>query len=73
MVEFGKTEDVGRRMGMLMTILSLGALAGPPLSGAINSATGGFEAVGYFAGMDHHAPLIMVLKADGGGNDFQDP
>jgi MFS family permease len=51
MVEFGTTEDVGRRMGMFMTIFALGALAGPPISGAINAVTGGFEAVGYYAGM----------------------
>jgi hypothetical protein len=35
---------------MFMSIFSLGALAGPPISGAINTATGGFEAVGYYAG-----------------------
>jgi MFS transporter, MCT family, solute carrier family 16 (monocarboxylic acid transporters), member 10 len=46
----GALEDVGRRSGMLMTIVAMGALAGPPISGAINVATGGFAAVGYFAG-----------------------
>jgi len=46
----GDTKDVGRRLGMFMSIFSLGALAGPPISGAINTATGGFEAVGYYAG-----------------------
>jgi MFS transporter, MCT family, solute carrier family 16 (monocarboxylic acid transporters), member 10 len=50
MMEFGDTKDVGRRLGMFMSIFSLGALAGPPISGAINTATGGFEAVGYYAG-----------------------
>ena len=50
MMAFGNAEDVGRRLGMFMTIFSLGALAGPPISGAINTATGGFEAVGYYAG-----------------------
>lgn len=49
-MEFGDTEDVGRRVGMFMSILALGALAGPPISGAINTATGGFAAVGYYAG-----------------------
>jgi len=33
-----------------MSILALGALAGPPISGAINAATGGFKVVGYYAG-----------------------
>jgi MCP family monocarboxylic acid transporter-like MFS transporter 10 len=45
----GEIEDVGRRIGMSMTILAFGALAGPPISGAIISARG-FEAAGYYAG-----------------------
>jgi len=50
MIEFGETGDVGRRIGMFTTIFAVGALVGPPISGAIYVATGGFEAVGYFAG-----------------------
>lgn len=50
MIAFGEMHDVGRRVGMAMTILALGALAGPPISGAINNKTGGFTAVGYYAG-----------------------
>lgn len=49
-MDLGDTSDVGRRIGMFMSILALGALAGPPISGAINTATGGFVAVGWFAG-----------------------
>ncbi|KAK0474234.1 major facilitator superfamily domain-containing protein [Armillaria novae-zelandiae] len=49
-IEFGDTADVGRRVGMMMSILAVGALVGPPISGSINAATGGFEAVGYYAG-----------------------
>ncbi|KAF8900548.1 MFS general substrate transporter [Mucidula mucida] len=49
-MEFGDASDVGRRIGMMMSILALGALAGPPISGAINTGTDGFEAVGYYAG-----------------------
>jgi MFS transporter, MCT family, solute carrier family 16 (monocarboxylic acid transporters), member 10 len=48
--EFGETDDVGRRVGMFMITLGLGALAGPPISGAILTASGGFKAVGYYAG-----------------------
>ena len=48
---FGDIEDVGRRVGMALTILASGALAGPPISGAINKATDGFKTVGYYAGM----------------------
>lgn len=45
--------NVGLRVGMSMSILAIGALAGPPISGAINQATGNFTSVGYYAGMDH--------------------
>lgn len=51
MIAFGEIEDVGRRVGMAMTIIAIGALAGPPISGAINRATGGYEVVGFYAGM----------------------
>ncbi|CAE6362960.1 unnamed protein product [Rhizoctonia solani] len=46
----GSVDDVGRRTGMLMSIVTIGALAGPPSSGAIRDATGNFEYVGYYAG-----------------------
>ncbi|KAM6500100.1 Major facilitator superfamily domain containing protein [Amanita muscaria] len=49
-MDLGDAGDIGRRVGMFMSILALGALAGPPISGAINRATGGFEAVGFYAG-----------------------
>ena len=50
MVALGDSTDVGRRTGMYFTILSLGSLMGPPISGAINRATGGYSAVGIYAG-----------------------
>ena len=49
-MDMGDTEDVGRRLGMFMSILSIGALAGPPISGAISTAAGGFKDVGFYAG-----------------------
>lgn len=49
-MDLGDAGDIGRRVGMFMSILALGALAGPPISGAINRTTGGFEAVGFYAG-----------------------
>lgn len=49
-MNFGGEGDVGRRIGMFMTITALGAVAGPPISGAINAGTGGFESVGLYAG-----------------------
>ncbi|KAF8606219.1 MFS general substrate transporter [Ceratobasidium sp. AG-I] len=48
--KMGEMEDVGRRTGMLMTVVSVGAVAGPPISGAIRDSTGSFVAVGYYAG-----------------------
>ncbi|KAI0754237.1 MFS general substrate transporter [Daedaleopsis nitida] len=49
-VRMGKVTEVGMRTGMAFTIMSLGALAGPPISGAILDHTGSFENVGYYAG-----------------------
>jgi MFS transporter, MCT family, solute carrier family 16 (monocarboxylic acid transporters), member 10 len=46
----GDASDVGRRLGTVFTVVSIGALTGPPISGAINTATGGFRATGYCAG-----------------------
>ena len=50
LIEMGDRYDVGLRLGMYFTILSMGALAGPPISGAIFTASGGYKAVGYYAG-----------------------
>lgn len=49
-VRMGDAYDVGVRAGMYFTIVALGALAGPPISGAINVATGNFKMVGVYAG-----------------------
>jgi len=46
----GDAHNVGIMVGMAMTILALGAIAGPPISGAINAATDGYKDVGYYAG-----------------------
>lgn len=50
MIALGDSTDVGRRTGMYLTILSFGSLLGPPISGAINHATGGYSVVGIYAG-----------------------
>ena len=50
MMALGECADVGRRTGMYFTVSSLGSLAGPPISGAINHHTGGYTGVGFFAG-----------------------
>lgn len=49
-MNLGGEGDVGRRVGMYMSITALGAVAGPPISGAINAKTSGFQDVGFYAG-----------------------
>ncbi|KAG1761557.1 MFS general substrate transporter [Suillus occidentalis] len=49
-VAMGKMEDAGRRVGMFMSLIGLGGIAGPPISGAIRTATGGFVDAGYYSG-----------------------
>jgi MFS transporter, MCT family, solute carrier family 16 (monocarboxylic acid transporters), member 10 len=51
MIHMGANGDVGRRLGMFTTIVAIGALTGPPISGAINNSTNGFGAVGIYAGL----------------------
>lgn len=60
MIAMGDTSDVGRRSGMYMTLLSFGALAGPPISGAINTATGGYKAVGIYAGTSIMVAVVLM-------------
>lgn len=50
-VTMGDMHDAGRRTGIVMSAVALGAVAGPPISGAIAQATDGFKAVGYYAGI----------------------
>jgi len=47
----GDMDDAGRRSGTALTSITLGAVAGPPISGAIAQATGGFRAVSHYAGI----------------------
>lgn len=49
-------------IGMSSTICALGAVAGPPISGAINSATGGFKFVGIYAGESLEARRLPPLN-----------
>lgn len=46
---------------MVMSIAAIGAVAGPPISGAINEATGGYNAVGYYAGKGTINPFRLRL------------
>ncbi|KIJ43985.1 hypothetical protein M422DRAFT_60167 [Sphaerobolus stellatus SS14] len=60
-VAMGSTGHVGHRVGVAMTVLGLGALVGPPISGAINRVTHGFPAVGYYAGSMVILGVILML------------
>ncbi|KAI0748396.1 MFS general substrate transporter [Daedaleopsis nitida] len=60
-VRMGRTHDVGVRVGMSMTLVALGAVAGPPISGAINAATGGFKFTGVYAGTAVMAACVFML------------
>ena len=57
-VMMGDMHDAGRRTGMALTCMALGAIAGPPISGAIVDVTGGFKAVGYYAGIVLGSPSV---------------
>ncbi|KAH7883138.1 MFS general substrate transporter [Phlebopus sp. FC_14] len=46
----GGMEDAGRRMGMAISWIAVGATGGPPIAGAIRTNSGGFEDVGIYAG-----------------------
>ena len=50
-VMMGDTHDAGRRTGTALMVIALGAIAGPPISGAIAQTTDGFKTVGYYAGI----------------------
>ncbi|KAH9926927.1 MFS general substrate transporter [Fomitopsis serialis] len=60
-VSMGEIRDVGARVGMAFTFLALGALAGPPISGAIQTATGSYKAVGYYAGTTIEFAVILLM------------
>ncbi|KAF7362320.1 MFS domain-containing protein [Mycena venus] len=57
----GDIADVGRRSGMALTLTAIGAMAGPPISGAISTTSGGYSAVGYYAGSMILAAIVLML------------
>lgn len=57
----GEMGDVGRRMGTVMMFSAVGALVGPPISGAINRATGSLEAVSYYAGSAILLSTVLMI------------
>lgn len=65
----GDTADIGRRTGMMFTIVSIGSLIGPPISGAIYAANDGFMQVGIYAGCTivACAGILMLVKISATG------
>ncbi|KAG2130497.1 MFS general substrate transporter [Suillus cothurnatus] len=60
-VAMGKIEDAGRRVGMFMSLSAFGAISGPPISGAISIASGGFVGAGYYAGGIIMCAVVLLL------------
>jgi hypothetical protein len=56
----GGTEDLGRRLGIINTVLGLGTLCGPPLAGLFLSTSLGYKAVGYYSGRSVTGYLTAV-------------
>lgn len=61
LITMGEAHEVGRRLGMCFTVLAVGAVTGPPISGAINSATDGYKAVGYYAGSAVMVSVFLLV------------
>lgn len=61
LVAMGQIEDAGRRVGMFMSLIAFGGVAGPPISGAISTATRGFIAAGYYSGGSIIFCVILLL------------
>ncbi|KAG2357010.1 MFS general substrate transporter [Suillus spraguei] len=62
-VAMGEMEDAGRRVGMFMSIIGFGNIAGTPISGAIRTATGGFAGAGYFSGGSIMFGVVLLFVA----------
>ncbi|KAG8895547.1 hypothetical protein FRB99_000488 [Tulasnella sp. 403] len=60
----GDPSDIGRRTGMLYTLVSISSLIGPPISGAIFSKSGGFQGVGIYAATPTESRLRPRMKFD---------
>jgi MCP family monocarboxylic acid transporter-like MFS transporter 10 len=50
LLAMGDMYDAGKRSGIAWSAIALGAVAGPPISGAIIQTPGGFNTVSYYAG-----------------------
>ncbi|OAX33083.1 MFS general substrate transporter [Rhizopogon vinicolor AM-OR11-026] len=62
-VAMGGIKDAGRRAGMFMSFVAFGAIAGPPISGALISPIKGFVYAGYYAGGTIVISIVLMLVA----------
>lgn len=77
---FGEMKDVGKRIGMSMTVGSFAALAGPPIAGALIKSFG-YSAAGYFGGtfqsfqwwIPIEILITRILHAYRGNSDLDSP
>lgn len=61
MINFGETADVGRRMGLYMSLIACSTVVGPPISGAILEDSGKFDGVGAWAGELIHSFICQSM------------
>ncbi|KAG8984519.1 hypothetical protein FRB95_005829 [Tulasnella sp. JGI-2019a] len=61
--KMGETSDIGRRTGMLFTVVAVGAVVGPPISGAIYTSSGGYNDVGIYAGITILVSAALMFAA----------
>ncbi|KLO19242.1 MFS general substrate transporter [Schizopora paradoxa] len=59
----GDTSHVGRRTGEQMTFMALGALFGPPISGAILDDANSFKPVGVYAGTTIILSVVFLMAS----------
>ncbi|KDQ09190.1 hypothetical protein BOTBODRAFT_37275 [Botryobasidium botryosum FD-172 SS1] len=55
------TANLGQRTGMMFTIMAIGALVGPPISGAIHQSVGGFKDSAAYAGSMLSVSCILLV------------
>ncbi|EJU01494.1 MFS general substrate transporter [Dacryopinax primogenitus] len=63
LAEMGLLTDMGRRMGMTLSIAAFFALTGPPISGAIYDMYGSFHPVGWYAGSMVIASCVLLIAS----------
>ncbi|KAF8185923.1 major facilitator superfamily domain-containing protein [Mycena galopus ATCC 62051] len=58
--QLGDIDDIGRRIGVINTVASIGTVCGPPISGLFANTALGYTGVGYFAGSALLVSAVMI-------------